>query len=350
MIDTEIGCALVGYGRAFNWGRMHARWIGAVDGLRLRAVCTRSLESAARAKADFPEIETYASLGSMLERGDVELVSVLTPHDTHSAIAIECLRAGKHTLVDKPMAITVAECTRMLEEAETAGKTLAVFNNRRHDGNIRAILDVIERGLIGTVFYAEFFAGHFGPPCSADATDAWRGDRQRSGGVLYDWGGHAVDWLLDVIGSPAVRVSGRFTKLLWHDFSNDDHGRVVIEFMNGATADLTVSHLAHKSKPQWYILGTKGSIVDTAEGALAGYTRDIAGRPSGSFLLTTGTGERRVNYRESDWNTYYRDLAANISHGVAFSATGERGRSIISVLEAADVSALEGRPVEVAYP
>jgi predicted dehydrogenase len=114
MGQERIGCALVGYGTKFNWGWTHAHWIEAVEALRLLAVCTRTAESAIRARRDFPGVDTYTDLSQMLTRDDIELISVLTPHNTHAAIVIECLNAGKHVIVDKAMAITVAECDRNL--------------------------------------------------------------------------------------------------------------------------------------------------------------------------------------------------------------------------------------------
>jgi scyllo-inositol 2-dehydrogenase (NADP+) len=125
MKDGKIRCALVGYGAALNWGRMHARWIQAVQDLELAAVCT-ARRRAPRAKADWPKVDTYTDVGDMLRRNDIDLVSVLTPHHTHAAIAIQCPEAGKHVLIDKPTAITSAECTAMLHVVKSARRTLGV--------------------------------------------------------------------------------------------------------------------------------------------------------------------------------------------------------------------------------
>lgn len=312
--------------------------------LRLVAVCTRNPASAVRAKSDFPEVDTYTDLGKMLHREDVDLVSVLTPPNTHAAIATQCLRAGKHTLVDKPMAITVAECTEMIEAARRANRALAVFNNRRHDGNIRAIMEVI-----GDVFHIEFFVGGYGPHRAPDRPDAWRVDKRASGGILYDWGGHVVDWFLTMIPKRVAQVTGFFHKLVWHECSYEDQSRAIIRFDNGAVADVTVSRIAYLGKPQWYILGTKGAIIDTGQGAIEGYTKEIVGPPGGSCRLRTVEGEREVSYKESDWVTYYVDLASHLKRGAPVPVSGEHGRRVIAVLEAADSSARSGHSVDVPY-
>ena len=339
MAQARVGCALVGYGTKFNWGWTHAHWIEAVEALRLLAVCTRTAESAIRARRDFPGVDTYTDLSQMLTRDDIELISVLTPHNTHAAIVIECLNAGKHVIVDKAMAITVAECDRMIEAARRARRTLAVFHNRRHDGNIRAITDVIRQGAIGQVFHAEFFAGGYGPPGSG-----WYDEEAASGGALYTYGPHVVDWLSLWVPGPPSQVAGFEHKLVWRQTSNADHAQAVIRYENGCVAEITVSRLAHLGKPQWYILGTQGAIIDTAQGALAGYMRDVIGPSAGSFRLRTAEGEREIPYLESDWVTYYVDMVSHLRHGAPVPVTAEEGRQSIAVLEAATRSAKRGKP------
>lgn len=337
--DGKLGCAIVGYGTTFNWGWIHARWIEAVPDLRLVAVCTRTAASAARAAQDYPGIATYTDLDEMLRRADIDLVSVLTPHATHAAITLQCLAAGKHTLVDKAMALTVAECDAMSAAAARAGRTLAVFHNRRHDGNIRAITEIIRSGEIGEVFYAEFFAGGYGPPAQG-----WYDDRDLSGGAFYTYGPHVVDWLLQWIPSRPVSVTGVSHKLVWHECTNADHSQGLIRFANGAASQMTVSRIAYLPKPQWYILGTRGAIIDTAQGALTGYTRDINGPVGGSFTLRTAAGERTVPYLESKWAAYYADLAQHLKHGTPVPVSAAEGRATIAVLEALERSAARGEP------
>jgi predicted dehydrogenase len=109
-------------------------------------------------------------------------------------------------------------------------------------------------------------------------------------------------------------------------------------------AEITVSRLAHLGKPQWYILGTQGAIIDTAQGALTGYMRDVVGPSAGSFRLRTAEGEREIPYLESDWVTYYVDMVSHLRHGAPVPVTAEEGRQSIAVLEAATRSAKRGKP------
>ena len=352
MEDQKIRCAIVGYGPVFNWGWMHTRWMQAAEDLRVVAICDRDPACAAKAKDDFPEVDAYTDLDEMLCRDDIELVSVVTPHNTHARIAVECLNAGKHTVVEKPMCLTVSEATEMIETAKNADKTLAVFHNRRHDGNVRAIKEVIDRGVIGDVFHIEVATCGYGPGFDSGRPDRpWRVRKEISGGALYDWGAHAIDWILSMVPSTMTQVAGFFHKLVWHEVSNEDQTRAIIRFENGCVAEILQSHIALLAKPYlWYVLGTKGAIMDTGRDAIKGYCQELNGPSGGHFRLRTAEGEQDVPYKVSDWATYYLDLADHLLRGASVPVSGEDGRRVIGVLGAAERSARSGRSEPVFYP
>jgi predicted dehydrogenase len=350
MAEGKLGCAIVGYGPVFNWGWMHARWMEAVPEMEVVAVCDRDPDCAAKAKRDFPEVDAYTDLGEMLRRDDIDLVSVVTPHNTHAALVVECLKAGKHTCVEKPMCLSVAEATEMVETAKQVGKTLAVFHNRRHDGNVRAIKEVVESGQLGEVFHIEVTA------CGCDAGsnygrpgEPWRARKEISGGALYDWGAHAIDWVLSLVPSRMTQVTGFFHRFR-QESSNEDQTRALIRFENGCVAEILQSRLAFLGRPYlWLILGTKGAVMDSGHDAIKGYCQELNGPPGGSFRLRTEEGEREVPYKESDWSTYYADLADHLLNGAPVPVSGEDGRRVITVLETAEKSSECGRSLDVPY-
>ena len=96
MTTGKIRCAVVGYGPAFNWGQMHARWMQAVPAMDVVAICDRAPERAAKAQQDFPEAHVGTDLCEMLRREDIDLVSIVTPHHTHASLAIACLTDNLH--------------------------------------------------------------------------------------------------------------------------------------------------------------------------------------------------------------------------------------------------------------
>lgn len=347
-MTPPIRCAVIGYGPMHNFGWAHCAWIDATPDLEFVAVCDRDPSRAEEAKETFPHIRTYGSTDDLLAEPEIDLVSVVTPHFTHAPIAIAALKAGKHVVVEKAMCLNVAEATAMVEAAKEAGRTLAVHHNRRHDGNFRAVKEAVHSGAIGEVFQVELTAGGYGYP-----PHGWYTEKAKSGGAFYFWGPHAIDWVLDLVPSHVVGVTGFFHKLVWHHTDNEDHVRAIIRFENGVSADVTHSHISCHQKPLWRILGTEGAIVDTGRGGNVGYEKQIAGPSAGSFQLIRyqdGKMESEdVPYKDSDWVMYWHDMADHLLKGTPVPVSGEFGRRVIGVFEAAEISSKSGKTEPVPY-
>ena len=347
-LKSPVRCAVVGYGAAHIFGRAHGRWISATPDLEWVAVCDVDQDRLAAAREEFPHLATCQSISELAERDDIDAVSIVTPHHTHAPLAIECLNAGKHVVVDKAMCLSVAEADRMIDAAAANDVMLAVFHARRRDGNFRAIKEVVHDGRIGELFHIELTAGGYGEP-----KDWWYSRKAQGGGAFYYWGPHAIDWILDLVRDRVTGVNGYYHKLVWHNRDVEDQTRAILRFAGGAVADITWSHIAAAGKPLWRILGTKGAIVDSGVGGNAGYQDEIAGPPGGTFdLVTIEDGERSqvtLPYRESDWLTYYSQIADHLLRGGPVPVTGEDGRRTIAVFEAAEKSSASGQTESVDY-
>ena len=121
-LNAPVRCAVIGYGPAHNFGRAHGRWIDATPDLQWIAVCDKDPERLKAANDEFPHLEIYANVTEMLANSEIEMVSIVTPHFTHAPVALECMRAGKHVVVDNAMCLSVAEATLMIEEAKKDSK------------------------------------------------------------------------------------------------------------------------------------------------------------------------------------------------------------------------------------
>ena len=179
----EFRCGVVGYGGAFNMGRAHLTSMRKNPGMAAVAVC--ELDAARRkvAEQDFPGIQTYGRLGDMLRHADLDLVAVITPHNTHAKLAVQCLDAKVGVVVEKPMAVTSAEVKAMMAMAKRRGVMLSTFHNRRWDGDFILLCDLIcTEKVIGRVFRIEAGFGGYG-----QQGNWWRSDKKVSGGGIYDW-------------------------------------------------------------------------------------------------------------------------------------------------------------------
>ena len=106
----------VGYGGAFNMGRLHLISMAKNKRMEVAAVCELDPARRAVATEDFPGIKTYGSVGNMLRSADLDLGTIITPHNTHAKLAVQCLSAGVNVVCEKPLAITSAEVKQIAEE------------------------------------------------------------------------------------------------------------------------------------------------------------------------------------------------------------------------------------------
>ncbi len=300
-------------------GRHHSTWIDSIHGLKTIAVCDASPARVEAAKTELPHLKGYfTSLSDMLKMKELDMVVDILPHSLHAKTALKCLNAGKHVVVEKPFCLTVKESDEMIKAARRSGVMLSVFHNRRWDADYLTIRDVIARGLIGMVFHIECASEGYSQPVFA-----WRSDKKISGGAMYDWGAHFIDWILNLADSKVVKVAGELKKLVWHPVTNEDYGRVCMKFENGITADFVSSSISAIERPKWRILGTKGAI-------------ETAGNEIKLVSYTSGMrheGTVKILHAGETWASYYRNIADHLLMGEELIVKPEQARRVIAVLE-----------------
>jgi predicted dehydrogenase len=348
-----IGVGLYGYGAI---GREHATSAAAVDGLELRGVCDRVGDRRADAVRRFA-VPTHAEAAGLLADPAVELVVVGVPPALHAQAVLECLRAGKHVVCEKPFALRAADADRMLAAAAEAGRTVTVYQSRRWDPDFTAMRDAVRRGDVGHPFYLEAFAGGFSHPCSY-----WHSHAPVSGGTVFDWGSHYFDWMLQLLPGHVVRVAAAAHKRVWHDVTNEDQVRVDLTFEGGEQATFLQSDVAAALKPKWYLLGTRGAIVgdwrlETVQSRA--WTGDLV-----EELLQPGEAPARVRVHRADQHGtadvselalppraphgFYRNLADHLLLGEPLAVPASEARRNVAIMEAATRSVADGgRPVEL---
>ena len=329
-LKPPINAAVVGLGM----GRHHIGQIQQTEGLALTAICDIDKKRLATAKADLgDEIKTYSDVGKLARDKDVQLVVVATPHNAHASVAAPLLRAGKHCVVEKPFAITIKECDRMIDAAAKAGVTLSVYHNRRWDGDFLTLKGLIDAGWIGDVFHVEMCGGGYSAPGTS-----WRSVKKICGGGFYDWGAHYVDWVLNIVPGAMKTVTGQFqVSPIWKTATIEDHCEAYVRFNCGAVAHVQRSTIQAAPKPKWYVLGTKGAIVDNG-GEFAVYSR-VKGR----------TVTFNAAYEESRWLDYYRQMADHLSKGEPVPVTPQSARRAIAVIELAEKASNTGKEQRVPY-
>lgn len=334
--SKEIRGAVIGYGGAFNMGRQHLSFMRDA-GIAPVAACDLDAARVKVAEEDFPGIQTYTDVDTLLQNASVDLITIITPHNTQAPLAIQALNAGKAVVCEKPMCLTAQEATDMITAAKKSGVMLSVYHNRRHDGDFQTLKEaIVEKKLLGDVFSIQAgFAGYGHPG------HWWRSDKAISGGAFYDWGAHFLDWILNLMpGRKVVAVTGLFHKRVWHDVSNEDHVQAVLRFDNGAHADLSFSQISSVPMPRWRIQGTEGGILDD------GSVKD------GMKLFKHIDGikvQGELRNKVSHYERYYQGIYAHMAEGAALDVTPESARRVIAVMEAAEKSSKSGQAEPVPY-
>ncbi len=248
--------ALIGYGLA--GAVFHAPLIEAEPNLELAAIVVRNPERRDAAAAAHPGAALLESADELWARaGDVDLVVVASPNATHVAFARAALQAGLDVVVDKPLAPTAAEAQALVDEAQTRGRLLIPFHNRRWDGDFLTLQRLVELGALGDVVRFESRFDRWRPQVAA----AWReqADPAQAGGLLYDLGTHLVDQALVLFG-PAASVYAELDAR--RDGAQvDDDSFVAITHHNGVRSHLSASVLAGEPAPRLRVLGTAATFV-----------------------------------------------------------------------------------------
>ena len=312
-------------------GHEHNLAVQNTEGLELTAVCDVNPERIAAARELAPDAAAFADAQEMLDSGLVDLVVVSTPPNTHHYWAMEALRRGIHVVLEKPMALTAAECDEAMALASEKGLTLIVFQNRRFDADFVTIRRLIREGAIGEVFQYDSFVGGYSRPC-----DYWHSDAAVSGGAIFDWGSHYLDQILDVFGQDVAYVSGVNHKRHWTHVTNADHSVVTVTFGDGTQATFVNSDLSAARPPKFRVFGTQGAIVADWDPAAEPAVADL---PALITLYAPDGSARSITLDEVPAYTFHRELAAHLASGAPMQVSAQQSRDVVAVMEAAEESA-----------
>jgi len=338
MKASDIKVGVIGYGGAFNMGALH---LGEMKraGMTPVPVCDLDADRLEVAKHDFPGIETYTSPATMLKKSDVNLVTIITPHNTHARLAVQCLNAGKHVVCEKPLAITTAECDKMIAAAKKNKVVLSTYHNRHWDGCILQAVKMVGSGVIGDVVRIEAHMGGYSKPGAW-----WRSSKSISGGILYDWGVHVLEYTLQIIDAEIAEVTGYAKSGFWAKQSpwkqdtNEDEAFLAVRYRNGAWTTLSMSSI--DSNPKQGVLevtGVKGTFIMD----FSGWTTIT--HKNGNVVTTRGKNPQGESWR------FYQNIADHLSKGTKLIITAEWARRPIHIIDLACRSAKQGKSLKAKY-
>lgn len=253
-MTNAIQTGLLAYGMS---GQVfQAPFVAAHPGFALRAVAERTRK---QARQHYPDIISYDSVAELLGDTAIELVIVNTPNDTHVALARQALQAGKHVLLEKPVATSVAEVQELWQLARSVNRRIFAYQNRRYDSDFQLVQQVVAGGQLGPLAEATFRFDRYKLALNHKRfkeTPALPGS-----GLLFDLGPHLLDQALSLFGRPARvrRTLGRFRP----GSQVDDYFQLQLLYPHGPVVTLVSGLVIAQPLPAYVLHGTLGSFRKT---------------------------------------------------------------------------------------
>ncbi|MCB1056740.1 MAG: Gfo/Idh/MocA family oxidoreductase, partial [Acidobacteria bacterium] len=321
-------------------------------GARLVAACRADATRAAETRAELG-VPCEASLEALLDRPDVDAVCLCTPSGLHAEQAITAARAGKHVLVEKPMALEVADADAMIAACREAGVHLGVAFQRRTDPDLRELHAAIRAGELGRLVLGTASVPYFRAQSYYDSA-AWRGTWSLDGGgALMNQGIHLVDLLLWLMGGEP-QVVGASGGALDHDIEVEDSVAAALRF-TGGTADGAVGALVATTAAapgfphRVEVYGTRGGAQIEGDGLVRWEGEAPRIRPRSVHAADAGSGGSATGLGHLGHRLLLEDFAAALREDREPLVSGEEGRRslalVLAVYEAAGLG--PGRPADV---
>ncbi len=248
---APLQVGLVGFGYA--GAAIHAPLISHTPGLRLAAVSSRD---AARVHAALgPAVRVFADAGVLVASPVLDLVVIASPNPSHAPLAATALAAGRHVLIDKPMALTAAEAAPLLALAEQAQRLLSVFHNRRWDGDFLTAQALLQAGTLGRLSEARLQFDRFRP----QVRPRWREGDGPGAGLWMDLAPHLIDQALQLFGWPRTLQADLATHR--SGGRSDDAFDCRLVYADGLRVHLSASMLSALPGPRFALHGSRGSWV-----------------------------------------------------------------------------------------
>jgi UDP-N-acetyl-2-amino-2-deoxyglucuronate dehydrogenase len=251
----KIGFAVIGCGAI---GKRHVAVIDSEENAELVAICDIDEKKCSQLSKDYG-VKYYTDYTEMLSLPGVDIVSIATPHGLHCEMTVAAAKAGKNILVEKPMALTIADCNSMIEAAKENNVKLFVVKQNRFNTPIALTKKALDEKKLGKIF---MFQSNILWNRNQEYYDnsEWRGTKKLEGGALHTQVSHFLDLLIWWFGEPVETKTMTETKN--HNVEIEDCGVSVIRFTNGAIGSLNWTTCVYNKNLEGSItiIGEKGTI------------------------------------------------------------------------------------------
>ncbi len=340
-LSDPIRCALIGYGA---WGPHHARAINETPDIELTAICARSAESQQRARQDHPAARVYTDYRELLQKEQLDAVAIVLPSDLHFEVASAVLQSGRHLLLEKPMALSVAHCDALNALAQSKGVQLAVGHELRQSSLWGKVKELIDAGEIGEPLYAliELWRKPY-----RLGSGGWRYDIGRVGSWILEEPIHFFDlarWYFGGVGEPTSIYAAANGRQPDHPELHDNFS-AIMQFPQGKYAVVSQSLAGWEHHQTVKLTGTRGALWAKWSGAM-----DRTFQPTFSLHKQDGDKSVEVPIARPSGEVYelvdqMGSFVKTLRDGKPLICSGHDGRWSVAMCLAAEESLVAGRPV-----
>lgn len=323
------GVGIVGLGRV---SRGHARALQGAAQARLVAACDLDVQRVERFTGEF-DCAGETSMESLFQRPDVALVLIALPHVLHEAATIAAARAGKQIMVEKPMAMDVGACDRMIAAAHEAGVQLFIAHTERFIAATRVAKEILDSGRVGTPVLA---TDVWYQPFRRETRQPWMLDRARGGGFLQMAGSHMIDRLVYLLDSPVKSVRAAVRTAYHADVACDDAVMAFLELANGIPC--TFITVSYRDTPDAGVEAHGMEILCTNGMVKVDQRRRVSVSQGGRYEEVPVPRDEAVR---REWDAF----TESIDRGGPPPVTLEHARHVVAVMEACEASSASGQTV-----
>ena len=289
----------------------------------------------------------YSDYHELLAREDIDVVNICVPSGLHKQVALEVIAAGKHVIVEKPIALSTTDANEMIQAATGAGVKLCVILQNRYNAPMQDIYDAVKSGKIGKVLLGNATVRWYRPQSYYE--DGWHGTWAMDGGALMNQSIHHIDALQWLIGD--VESVFAYTGTQAHRMEAEDTGVVVLRFKNGALGSIEGSTITYPQNIEGSvaIFGEKGSLKIGGTALNRKVLWRIDGELENEREIISADLVDPPSVYGSSHTLVIEDMIDAIQNDRQPTTHGNEGKRSLALVQAIYESARTGQPVEVTY-
>lgn len=302
-----IHTAIAGFGKAAEI--YHCPFLLLLPEFKLVKVLERRRQ---RSKELYPWVQIVRDYAAILEDKSIDLVIITTPNEFHYPMVKAALEAGKHVVVDKPFTCHVWEGEELLQLAAEKNRVLTVYHNRRLDGPVQEVRQIMRKKLVGKPRKLEIRFDRYRPEINKES---WREQDVPGNGILYDLGSHLVDIALSLVGKPdSIKKETRVERI---GAEATDFFKIEF-FYPDFTVELEAGMLVREKTPHIILTGEGGQLtipdLDPQEAALKQGLKPNDEEWPKTFpgFLKRGNEMEKCFFNVGDYTAFYRNLSETI--------------------------------------